>query len=429
MNWLLSIFVGLCAAILTTIISGTAADSWSKWLHVSTREGAAGYWVVMMALLGGVIALVLGISIARGWLLSAPNFWSALGTTLGITTAVTLIITGILWLATDHAPRIEGRPIEIQAELRFPSGTTLEAARRAQGYATIALDLAGDTSGIGYFDLETAKEIEGRVTLPITLEVQTSAPKKLFNIVLTDGPSLYFPLSFGSKPAPKDYEWSGWLVPEQGEATYALRYRVHIVPPPPPPLTDEQQEAAALAQKEAELRALAPDAPLAQWLVFTRYGTQQPIIDAAIAAIRARPNFAADMTHEMLDGEHEASRDALRALEHLQPPPAELSTSVAEVGKRIAQSLRDLEKETADTDEYNTHVSDISTRFSAWMVATRALQEPKLADFTPQLQEILEPARRLDKAYAIRMDVVRVASFYLNKWAGIAPLPGDPPPR
>jgi hypothetical protein len=113
----------------------------------------------------------------------------------------------------------------------------------------------------------------------------------------------------------------------------------------------------------------------------------------------------------------------------MRPPPAELSASIAEVGKRIAQSLRDLENETPDTDEYNAHVSDISTRFSAWMVATRALQEPKLADFTPQLQEILEPARRLDKAYAIRMDVVRVASFYLNKWAGIAPLPGDPPPR
>src|SRR6185503_4732860 len=169
MNWLISILVGLCAAILTTIFAGVAADSWSRWLHVSTREGAAGYWVVMMALLGGVISLILGISIARGWLLSTPSFWSALATTIGLTAATTLVITGILWLAADHAPTSDGRPFEVQAELRFPSGVTLEAARNEKGYATIARDTEGDTSGVGYFDFRTAQEIDGRVILPINV--------------------------------------------------------------------------------------------------------------------------------------------------------------------------------------------------------------------------------------------------------------------
>jgi hypothetical protein len=36
---------------------------------------------------------------------------------------------------------------------------------------------------------------------------------------------------------------------------------------------------------------------------------------------------------------------------------------------------------------------------------------------------------RLSSRHVIRIDVVRVASFYLHKRAGIAPLPGDPPPR
>jgi hypothetical protein len=429
MNWLASILVGFCAAILTAIITGTAADGWAKWLHVSTREGAAGYWVVMMALLGAVIALVFGISVARGWLLSSPNFLAALGTTLGVVVVVTFLITAIIWVMTDHAPRVDGNPIEIQAELRFPPGTDVEAARQANAYATIARDAEGDTSGYAHIDFKSAADIDGRVVLPITLELQTSAGKKHFNVVLTDGPSLFFPLRFGKEPEARDFEWSDWLAPARGEGAYALRYRARIIPPPPPPLTSEQQEALAVAQKEAELRALTPEAPLAQWLVFTRYGTPQPLIDTAIAAIRKRPDYVAAMTHEMLDGEHDASRDALRAIEHMQPPPAELTAGIAEVGRRIAQSLRELEREAPDTDEYNTHVADISTRFSAWMVATRALQEPEAADFTPQLQQILEPARRLDKAYAIRVDVVRVASFYLQKWAGIAPLPTDPPPR
>jgi hypothetical protein len=307
MKWLVSILVGLCAAPLAAIIVGTAADFWAGWLRMPSRDGAPGYWVVMMALLAAVVAAILGISLARGWLLATPNFWSALGTTLGFTLAATLVITGFVWLAADLPPRIDGAPA--------------------------------------------------------------------------------------------------------------------------PTLTREQQEADADTQQQAALLALTPDASLARWLVFTRYGVPQPRIDAAIAAIRARPNYAAEMTREMLEGEYESSRDALRAIEHISPPPAELAEAIAAVGKEIAQSLQDLETASGGSDAYNERVAAISTRFSAWMVATRALQEAKVADFVPQLQEIIEPARRLDQAHAIRIDVVRVASFYLEKWAGIAPLVDDPLPR
>lgn len=431
MNWTPSIFVGLLSAPLTFFIVATGADSWAKWLHISSREGAAGYWVVMIALLAAIVSLIVGVCISRGWLLSTPNFWSALGATVGIALAGTLLVTGLIWVATDHPPKIDGRPIEIDAELRFPPGTSLGSVKRANGYATIFRVAANESSGMGYFDFETAHDVDGRITLPVTMELSTSSAKKLFYISFTDKsgrPDLLFPMDFGSKPAAKDFEWSAWLAPTQGENTYELRYRARIVPPPPPPLTSEQQDAQNLAHKEAELRALAPDAPLAQWLVFTRYGNPQTVIDAAIVAIRARPNYVAEMTHEMLDGEYEASRDALRALEHIQPPPAEVAPGIAAVGAQIAQSLRDLEKEASGTDEQNAAITAISTRFSAWMVATRALQTAKVADFVPQLKEIIEPARKYDQLYAIRQDVVRVASFYLREWGGIAPLPTDPPP-
>src|SRR4051812_26044221 len=158
MNWLASIFVGLCAAVLTAIVTFTAADSWAKWLHISTREGAAGYWVFMIGLLAAIVALVLGIVISRGWLLTSPNFFSALGATAGLTTAAVLVLTGIIWIATDHAPMIDGRPIEIEAELRFPPGTRLESVRSANGYATILRVTENETSGLGYFDFNTAQE-------------------------------------------------------------------------------------------------------------------------------------------------------------------------------------------------------------------------------------------------------------------------------
>jgi hypothetical protein len=49
--------------------------------------------------------------------------------------------------------------------------------------------------------------------------------------------------------------------------------------------------------------------------------------------------------------------------------------------------------------------------------------------FVPQLQHILEPARARQTSDVLRIDVVRVASYYLQQWGGIAPLATDPPPR
>src|SRR3954470_14472429 len=74
MNWLASIFVGLCAAVLTAFIVATGADSWARWLRIGSHEGASAYWVVMVALLAAIAGLIVGICIARGWLLSTPGF-------------------------------------------------------------------------------------------------------------------------------------------------------------------------------------------------------------------------------------------------------------------------------------------------------------------------------------------------------------------
>jgi hypothetical protein len=383
----------------------------------------------MMALLAAIVAIVLGISIARGWLLSTPNFWSALGTTVGLVAVVALLTTAVIRLGADLPPRVDGRRLQLVAELRFPSGTTLESLQAATPYVTVMRVAARDSRGSGNLDFASGRDDGGQLIVPVTTDLSTRVKEKKLHLGYHDGRNVFFPLGLGSKPVEKDFEWSEWIASEPPDTSFAMRYKVAVEPPPAPVLTREQQEAEDDAQKEAAMRALAPDAPLAQWLVWTRYGTPQPRIDAAIAAIRARPDWIGELAHEMLDGEYESSRDALRAIEHIHPPPAELADGIAAVGREIAQTLRDIEKEPPDSERYDALVAGTSTRFSAWMVATRALQEPAVADFTPQLQEILESARRLENAHAIRIDVARVASFYLHKWAGIAPLPTDPPPR
>lgn len=437
MNWLASLGVGIVSAPLAGLICGTAAVVCAEWARIPQREGAAGFFAVGMALLGAIIGLVLGILFARGVIGSEPTFAKALGLTLGTLTAISLVITAIVRVTADLPPKVEGRPVEMAIELRCPPGTAFPTDGDVTPYATLVR--LSDGEQVGYATLEAAKAREeaGRIIVPVTLSIGTSASRKLVRIRLQQDQLLHFGLDFGSKPQRKDFDWSGWIdagwdvnTPKPAtEQTYSMRYQVRKIEPPPPIPTQAQQEAEADAQQEAALRALAPDAPLAQWLVYTRYGVPEARAAAVAALIRARPNFKEEMTHEMLDGEYDASRDALRALPHFQPPPTELADGVKAVANEIAQAIRDLGSGPPPADQRYENGGDISTRFSAWMEAARALQGKDGVDLVPQLQEIIEPARKHTDNQTMRIDVVRVASYYLQQWGGIAPLPSDPPPR
>jgi hypothetical protein len=438
MNWIASIGVGLLAAPAVGLIAGTAATVAAEWLRVPNREGAAGFFAIALALIGIIVGLVLGILFSRGVLLPPPSFLKSLGLTVGSCLALSLAFVGIVRVSADLPPTIDGASLQLLVELRCPPGVTISSNDEGPSrYATFLRLASGDTRGFAPVDLKDVRIEDGRQIIPVTLPIETSATRKLLNIRVDEQRNLLFALEFGARPREQDFQWSRWIdaaydidaAKPTPESTFSVRTQVRKVPPPPPTLSREQAELNADADQDAALRALQADAPLAHWLVFTRYGVPQPRIDVAIAAIRARPAFATEMSHEMLAGEHEASRDALRALEHMQPPPTELAAGVAAVGHEIARGLRELEAPPPLPDRPYSYGSDISTRFSAWMVATRALQGKAGADFVPELKEILELSRQHQQSYTLRIDVVRVASFYLHEWAGIEPLPSDPPPR
>ncbi len=206
-----------------------------------------------------------------------------------------------------------------------------------------------------------------------------------------------------------------------------MRYRVQHEPPPPKVLTREEEEAQRLAGIRAEFNALTPEAPLAAWLEFTHYRNPEDVQKAAGAAIRKRPGLIEEMSEALRSEDKQLARLASWSFQFLPEPPAEVAPAVASFGDKIIASLR-VVSERIEADG-KADAGDLTLEFSDWMVAVRALQEQANVSFVPQLQEIATLARQCSADYNIRMSVVRVASFYLNKWAGIAPLPGDPPPR
>lgn len=435
MGWLGAIGVGLVSAPLTGIIIGTAAGLCADWMRMPNREGAVGYFAVAMTLLGAFFGLLLAIAIARGWFGITGGFGKTLGLTVGPVLAVSLVVTGLVWLTADSNPTIDGQELELAVELRYPNGAT-RAIDGADPYITFIKLSDGSSEGYAKLDIENAQQLDGRLVVPALLRIETSAKRKVLSARLSQAQNLLFALDFGAKPEKKDLAWSRWIdaAYPQGEAappaeqTFAVRYQVRLIQPPPPVPTRAEQEAAEDAEQEAKMRALAPDAPLEEWLVFTRYGVPQSRIDAAIAAIRQRPQFTTEIA-ALLTGEFgQASQDALRSLTHMQPPPTELGTAVATAGSAIAKALRELELPPGPEQDY-AEAAKISPQFSAWMEAARALQGQGGIDLVPPLQEIIVPARKHPDSHVLRIDVVRVASFYLQQWGNIAPLPTDPPPR
>lgn len=65
MNWLGSIVIGVMTAIVGAILAGTVATLAADWYSVPSREGAAGYFVVLFILLGIVAGFILGVVVSR----------------------------------------------------------------------------------------------------------------------------------------------------------------------------------------------------------------------------------------------------------------------------------------------------------------------------------------------------------------------------
>jgi hypothetical protein len=439
MGWLASFAVGLCSGVIGFVIALFSAAWATEWYRIPQREGAAGFFAFALAIFIFFGSIVLGIVCARHVAAGASSpFLKALGTTSAIIGGVAIVSLALAWLLSDPPPKMDGRRLELVIELRCPPGFTMPVLDDpTDAYATIIRLPSGDSSRWSRMDLDQSRTEEGRLVIPTVLDLDTTVPRKLLSIRLGKDLEKLFAFDFGAKPRAKDMQWSRWIeaayrmgsAPPAAEATFHMRYRVQKEPIPPKVLTREEEEAQRLAQIRAAYQALTPEAPLAAWLDFTHYRNPEDVQKAAGAAMLTRPAFAQEMAVAMRSEDPALANLALWSFQYLPSVPPALAPEVGAVGEEIAASLRSFLQLPGDDPTRDAVAAGISRRFSDWMVATRALQAQGDLTCIPVLQEIVSLARQGADHSTIRVDVVRVASFYLHKWAGIAPLPGDPPPR
>jgi hypothetical protein len=439
MTWLTSIFAALLTGVASLLLAGLISNACVPWYSVSSREGAAGYFVIFTAIGGGIAGFIIGLITAR--LVAAnygPGFLKEFAAALGIVLLISGVAALLCRLLADVPPTIDGQELTLEVEFRFPASTNTATPPTAEGEWTFQLaSLAGYTqrnSDTGKVATDQARLESGRWIVPTEVYLFTERGKRSVGLYRSDTKEVFsFLLPLPRHPGKVFEEWSDWIPRQQANGQLwpadkiSCRFRIQKVPLPPPPKTQEEYEAEQAAAKEAEFTATPTDAPVQSWFSYLAY--EQPQTERARQIIANRTNLASELGKVALDEDARMANAALRCMSELPNPTAEFVASVETTGRDIAERIRKVNATTAEQDPSYEGAADVSIRFNGWMEAARQLRDKCNGDFTTELKPILELSRIRTDSYVMQMDVCRVASYYLHQWAGIAPLPTDPKPR
>ena len=250
MNWLKSLAVGVLNAGVGLFGAGSLAALCVEWYQIPSFEGESGYFVVFVGLLGIPAGFVVGVVTAR---IVTTGFFKALGCAVGSTLVLLTIIAGCAWLGADFPPKIDGKNLVIEFEVRCPDGFEIPEERPEDlGWDVfVTADHGSRIQRHGALRVREAKRVDGRWIIPATVNLETSDSGKSLGIALGMREVQYYNLLLPAKPNRSHMDWSEWMPgPTFGdlnkilpEERLAVRYRVqfYIAPPPETP----QDEIAA----------------------------------------------------------------------------------------------------------------------------------------------------------------------------------------
>ena len=123
MRFLRAFAIGVITAVVGCLLAFFVGDYLTRLAHVPEMEGQRGMTVVFLCaplgiLVGLVIGIVSAILVRRQGL---AGFLIAQGWSLLILCGVAGLLVGVPYLLSDKPPRIDGKRLELQFELRAPA--------------------------------------------------------------------------------------------------------------------------------------------------------------------------------------------------------------------------------------------------------------------------------------------------------------------
>ena len=236
----------IAVVVITAIVGGVlgivCGDPITRWFHVSEMEGGRGMMVIFFcaplgAILASIIGLIVGIVIKRpGW----PGYFRAQGLSILIVAAIAGIFTGIIYLGIDKPPKIDGKLLTLDFELRVPA--SVKIPDEPNGYAVrVSLYENNRQNRYGFIDWNSIVRGPDQTTIPGHAEVMThSASRSLLASVGNEATaSQFFEVKIPSAPRKQDETWSDWtMATQRADLTaipeaerFSIRYRVRELDP------------------------------------------------------------------------------------------------------------------------------------------------------------------------------------------------------
>jgi hypothetical protein len=393
MNWLIATITGLLTGVLGLFSVGFLGSLCVSWYRISGREGASGYYVIALAILGAMVGFVVGLIATYGM---SPDhtvlgFFKTLGSSCGAMMVLTAIATGLCWMFADIAPTIDGRELMVEVELRLPAGDTPPPVSN-NGKSFLGLYRVANNkqsnSWPGELDLAKAREVDGRWIIPGAVHLFTRRGWRLIHVGLEGKTAQSFSLDFPGSPGKKFEQWSDWLPrmaskdqPWQ-DSKLSYRFRIQQIQPAVPGPTEEELSAQRFA-------GLQPETPLKQWLEFINDETVPERKPAVVATAGSRqPELAKLIT----GSDAEARERALNAVVLLREPSPEIKEAVLAESREIAAGVRGFNGMKLDDPRFYDVQIELRGRFNTWKQAWWNVFHVLNLDGRPPVQEIFDLA-------------------------------------
>lgn len=395
MTWLSSILISLLTGVLGLLCGGFIMNLCVSWYRVSSMEGKSGYAVITVGLLGGIAGIIIGLIVTRLVAGAAdPGFLKGLGYASGTVLTIALVALGLCRLLADLPPEIDGQSLEVAVEVRCPPGFVLPAPGGVDdAWATAAIYLPS----IGRLlpkelPLAEAKKVDNQWIVPVTLYLGTRVTPKYLSIHFSKETDLTFSLPIRSNPKRSDLVWSDWIEaarnagqPEPAQdAKFSMRYCVQIEQPRPPEPSFEEKE-------EARFAALAPDAPLEEWVRFAApHSSEFKERNDAIAQVVERRQ---DELAPFFSSTDDYLRyRALFIAESISNPSPVFAEALLAEGREVVEAIRYSNTVPADDPRLDTYLSNLKHKFRSWTQAYWIACKNLGQDPTPLYREIHELA-------------------------------------
>jgi hypothetical protein len=240
MRVLRALFIALITAFVGCILAFFVGDYLTRLAHVPEMEGQRGMTVFFLCVPLGILAgLVIGIVSAivvrrhgfAGFLVAQS--WSLL-----IVCGVAGLLAGVPYLLSDKPPRIDGKRLELQFELRAPA--TFKIPDQADGYSVrVSLYTDNQQSRFAFIDWNSITKDTGHVTIPGNVPLLTHSKTRSLLASIGNEPvaSQFIELKIPPAPRKEDEAWSDWifatqradLSPVSEPEKMALRYCVRPI--------------------------------------------------------------------------------------------------------------------------------------------------------------------------------------------------------